>query len=358
MTFSLLSGSLAGVGYYALSLVRALARIQSGVELILVGADPAIDRIRGLERLPKAVVKNMNGLRRVAWQQTGLPYLASRLGLDLLHCPDFSRPLFCSVPVLNTIHDISYYAPQPFFPLAQRTYKRTLARVAMGQSAGILADSKFTREEIHRRFRIDERKVKVVHLGVDKASREVEKDANSPYMLFVGTLEERKDVTTLIRAFTFLRSRAGIPHRLILVGKCGFGWKKIKRAIDASPFREDIEFRGYEKRQEVLRLYGAADLFVYPSVYEGFGLPVLEAMAWGTAVVCSRAASLPEVAGDAAEYFEPGSVEGLATAMGRVLGSPERQAELRRKGLERVKLFSWDECARRHLAVYRELAGP
>jgi glycosyltransferase involved in cell wall biosynthesis len=171
----------------------------------------------------------------------------------------------------------------------------------------------------------------------------------------VGTLEERKDLVTLVRAFDVVRERGRILHRLMLVGQAGFGWSRIRTAIIGSRYRQDIEICGYLKREAMEELLQTADLFVYPSVYEGFGLPILEAMACGTPVVCSRAASLPEVAGNAAEYFEPASVEDLAAAIERVLSSTERQAELRRKGLERAKLFSWEECARRTLEVYREV---
>jgi glycosyltransferase involved in cell wall biosynthesis len=139
------------------------------------------------------------------------------------------------------------------------------------------------------------------------------------------------------------------------VGQPGFGWSQIKAAIAGSRYRQDIEICGYLKREAVEELLQTADLFIYPSVYEGFGLPVLEAMACGTPVVCSRAASLPEVAGDAAEYFEPSEVDDLAAATERVLSSTEKQAEMRQRGLERAKLFTWDECARKHLEVYKGL---
>jgi glycosyltransferase involved in cell wall biosynthesis len=257
---------------------------------------------------------------------------------------------------VNTIHDLSFFQTQALFPATKRLYKRVVCSVALRRSRGIIAVSNFTRNEILRRFPIDQGKVVVIHNGFC-APPCGQRQGGSPYVLFVGTLEKRKDVATLVRAFGLLRRSRRIPHRLILVGQRGFGWGEIQAAIRSTSCPQDIDCLGHTKREEVERLFRGADLFVYPSTYEGFGLPILEAMACGTPVACSRAASLPEVAGDAAEYFEPASVDGLAEAMERVLGSAARQDELRRKGLERVKLFSWDECARRHLAVYRELAG-
>jgi glycosyltransferase involved in cell wall biosynthesis len=178
-----------------------------------------------------------------------------------------------------------------------------------------------------------------------------------PYLLFVGTLECRKNLVGLVQAFSRLKVKRKIPHRLVLAGQKGWGWKEIQRAIPTHPFAQEVDVPGYLPREEVLRLYRGADVFIYPSLYEGFGFPVLEAMAAGVPVACSRAASLPEVAGEAAEFFDPYSIEEMTAALERVLESPERQAELRRKGAERVRHFSWEECARRHCHVYREYAG-
>jgi len=352
---AILSTRLSGVGYYALSLVQALARVGTDIEWVFFGADPSVDRLPRGENIHIEEVPRLVGVRRVLWEQTMLPRLAVQAGVEILHCPDFSRPILTSFPVINTIHDLSYYASDRFFPLARRTYKRSMVRVAIKRSVGIIADSYFTRQEILERFSIDLKRIFVIHLGVDSEQERQERITGPPFLLYVGTLEERKDIVTLVRAFTHLRERRRIPHRLILVGQQGWGWPTIQDAIKSSTFRHEIDVRGYISRDEVLELYRSADVFVYPSVYEGFGLPVLEAMSCGTPVICSRAASLPEVAGDAAEYFEPSSADDLAGAIERVLESAELHALLRRKGLERARLFSWDECARKHCEVYRNV---
>jgi glycosyltransferase involved in cell wall biosynthesis len=197
--------------------------------------------------------------------------------------------------------------------------------------------------------------VTAIHLGAEQLPDESREKAARPYILFVGTLEARKNLVTLIKGFTTLRESDRIGQRLVLAGQQGYGWQEISKAIQSSSFRHEIEVLGYKTRPEILRLYRSADLLVFPSLYEGFGLPLLEAMACGTPVACSRAASLPEVAGDAAEYFDPASSEDLARAIERVLVSPEHQESLRRKGQERLKQFSWEECARRHCQVFREV---
>jgi glycosyltransferase involved in cell wall biosynthesis len=230
-----------------------------------------------------------------------------------------------------------------------------MCRFTMQRSERIIADSEFACSEILHRFPMAENKVVVIHCGVDLELKRPHLEGEPPFILFVGTHEERKGVLTLVRAYSLLRHQGRIPHKLVCVGKPGYGWDRIKASVEGSPVREHIEIRGYETRSKVLELYQSADLFVYPSVYEGFGLPILEAMACGTPVVCTRAASMPEVAGNAAEYFEASNAEDLAGAIERVLSSAEKRGCMRDKGLERVKIFSWDECARRHCAVYRKV---
>jgi len=353
---AILSNPATGIGYFTLYLVQALARVERDIEFVLLGAPPSLlSSIPQGQNFRVSTAARLPGIKRSVWQQTALPWLAARTQVDLLHCPDFSRPFFSSVPIVNTIHDVSYLAPQPFFPFTKRMYKRALAHLALKHSDRITVNSEFTRMEVLRHYAIDPQRVTVIHHAFEPVLRKHREKPKHPFLLFVGTLERRKDVVTLVRAFNVVRERGRISHRLILVGQPGFGWSQIKAAIAGSCYRQDIEICGYLKREAVEALLQTADLFIFPSVYEGFGVPVLEAMASGTPVICSRAASLPEVAGDAAEFFEPSSVDDLAEAIERVLNSPERKAELHQKGLERAKQFSWEECARRHIEVYRKV---
>jgi glycosyltransferase involved in cell wall biosynthesis len=354
---SILSAPLTGIGNFTLKLVCSLVGLKENAEWALLGAPIGVDGLPEGENVLVHPVAGLMGTRRITWQQVELPRLAKQYGLQVLHCPDFSRPIGCQVPVVNTIHDLSYYAPERFFSLPSRYYKRLLTRTTVARSNRIVAVSNFTREELFRRFVVKEDKVAVIYHGIDPAPSGKAAERNEPFVLYVGTLEERKNITTLVRAFGLLRSTRDAPLRLILAGKPGRGFRKIKTEINRCPFKGSIEILGYVERETVLELYRSAEAFILPSLYEGFGLPVLEAMALGTPVICSRVASLPEIAGDAAGYFDPLNSEDLAGALDKILASPSLRAEMRQRGFERVKLFSWDECARRYYEVYRNAAG-
>lgn len=354
---SILSSPLTGIGRFAVSLVRRLAGSHENAEWVLLGLSSSVD---GLSKGPNVVVHRtpaLAGSRRMAWQQVALPRLASRYGAQVLHCPDFSRPLVCSVPIVNTIHDLSYYNKEAYFPLTKLLYKRSMARWTMKKSAALIAVSEFTRQEILSRFPDSQTPVFVARNAVDPVQQQSRLRPEYPFLLFVGTLETRKNVVRLVEAYSSLRTRERIAHRLVLAGGQGWGGKEILAAIQKSACKEDIEARGYVSQGELERLYQSTDAFIYPSLYEGFGLPILEAMAHGAPVICSDIAPHREVAADAADYFDPHSTASLAEAMERVLGSSGRQEALRIKGYRRVELFSWEDCARRHIEVYASVAG-
>jgi glycosyltransferase involved in cell wall biosynthesis len=273
--------------------------------------------------------------------------------VDLLHGTDFSRPIVYGRPAINTIHDLSPYADSEFFPFGKRAYKQALIPIAVRRSLAIITVSEFSRKEILERFPALEDRVFAIHHGVEPTGCMERIASDPPFLLYVGTLETRKNLVTLIRAFRLVRERRRFPHRLALVGSTGYGAHAINSAIRENGVSDSVDLLGYLSRRELFGLYRSASLLVYPSVYEGFGLPLLEAMAHGTPVVCSNAASLPEVGGDAVVYFDPHNIEDIAAAIERVLDSPSLRTELSVKGFERARLFTWEECARKHLEVYR-----
>jgi glycosyltransferase involved in cell wall biosynthesis len=286
---------------------------------------------------------------------------------DLLHCPHYNVPCFYGGKLVVTIHDLTHIMDRTFRrTLASLVYARPMLAIATRKADHIIADSEFTKRQIVARLRVAPEKVAVIYLGVSPYFRarnheEAFQEASSalqlqrPYILYVGMLKPHKNIPTLIRAFALLRERRKLEHQLVIVGDDP-KWKEgLVSLCSQLGIAGHVSFFPRLAHAILPQVYAGADLMVMPSFIEGFGLPVLEAMACGTAVVCSRAASLPEVAGDAAEYFEPSNVEDLAAGLERVLGSREFREMLRRKGLERVKLFSWHECARRTLDVCRKV---
>jgi glycosyltransferase involved in cell wall biosynthesis len=176
-----------------------------------------------------------------------------------------------------------------------------------------------------------------------------------PYLLFVGTLEPRKNIENIVLAFNHLKKNYSIPHHLVLIGKKGWKYNKILRTISNSPYQNYIHHLDYLADDLVVKFYENTTAFIYPSHYEGFGLPVLEAMTLGTPVITSCTSSLPEVVGDAAVTVNPQNFLELATEIYRVISQPNLQEELRAKGKSRAKLFSWEQTARQTLQAYKSI---
>jgi glycosyltransferase involved in cell wall biosynthesis len=349
---SILGGRITGIGSYLLNLLGALAELPQGTspEFVVFGVPDEV-RLPKSARLSIVATPKLAPSRRVMWEQLELPRLCREYEVDVLHCPDFARPLIIPVPVVNTIHDLSYYALEDYFPVHKKFYKRAVCRAAMAKSSVLIADSEFTKREIATRFGVDRMQVVVSLLGAPVSDSSPRERSEAPFLLFVGTLEKRKNVAKLVDAYGHIRNE-GLPHRLVLVGHPGYGWNEIVSAINRNAFKADIHVRGYLEQWELDTLYRSADLFVFPSRYEGFGLPILEAMSHGCPVVCSRSASLPEVGGDAVEYCNIATARTLAEGIVRVLSSAQRLAELVALGKDRISQFSWMKCAQTHLDAF------
>ena len=351
-----------GIGTYLKNLLDNYARVECDFSFRLACPQEEFVREFGSARFTWIRADApIYGLRE-QWQ---IPRVAK--GSDLLHCPHYNVPCFYHGRLVVTIHDLIHITDRTFRrTLSSLVYARPMLTLASRKAARIVANSEFTKQQIVDTLRVAPEKVTVTYLGVSSHFRACDHEEafyaissvlqlRRPYLLYIGTLKPHKNIPTLIQAFALLRGRKKVEQQLLIVGddrKWKQGLASLCSRLGIAGHVSFVPRVGYELLPKV---YAGADLLVMPSFIEGFGLPVLEAMACGTPVICSRAASLPEVAGDSAEYFEPTSVEGLAAAMERLLESAERRAELRRRGLERVKLFSWDECARRHCEVYRSV---
>jgi len=287
---------------------------------------------------------------------------------DLLHV-QYTSPLACSVPLVVSVHDVSYLEhPQYFTRFRSRQLRFTVKRTVEA-AVRILTPSEFSRRAILRHYKLDERKVVVVPNAVSSSFRPVERESaaalveekfgiSGPFVLTVGDLQPRKNHLGLLHAFEeTLRQHPHLPHRLVFVGKETWYSKELHRAVLRSNIAGRVHFTGFVEDPDLLQFYGACDLFVFPSYYEGFGLPILEAMACGRAVACSSATAMPEVADAAGILFDPYSVPEMARAIGDVLLDEEMRVRLERLGTNRAASFTWERAAQRTLDVYYEVAG-
>jgi len=351
-----------GIGNYIRNLLENFATIANEFVFELVCQTKALPNGLPLDRFRFVPAKSSIYSVSEQWE---IGWLARRA--HLLHIPHYNAPLGYRGKLIVTIHDLIHLTDPTFKrTLAARFYARPMFYLVTQKADRIIADSEFTKQQIVEHLAVSPSKIVVVYLGVSeqfcphdrgKAFLRVSSvfGLKRPYILFVGNLKPHKNVKTLIHAFSRMCARRDFDHQLVMLGD-DKRWKVDlvneckKLGIDGRVlFVSQVPF------EDLPWVYGGAEVLVLPSFIEGFGLPVLEAMACGTPVVCSRAASLPEVAGDAAEYFEPASTDDLAAAIERVLGSHELQETLCQKGLERAKLFSWYECARRTLDVYGQV---
>jgi glycosyltransferase involved in cell wall biosynthesis len=301
--------------------------------------------------------------RRLRWQQLGLPRRAQAAGVDVLHVTGFDAPGWKPCPVVLTVHDlIGALFPQNL-PAAARWYWSKWLPFTVRFADAIIADSQATKTDILRLLPETSVDVHVIYLGVDEdfkpqpqhrieAVREAH-DLAEDYFLFVGTLEPRKGIDTLIDAFARVAGPA-FPD-LVLVGKRGWHWKPMLRQIEDYQLQGRVHVLDYVREEDLPGLYSGAIALTLPSRYEGFGLPVLEAMACGTPVVCTNAASLPEVAGDAAVLVPPNEPDALADALDALVRDRSMAQDLAARGQAHAQRFRWEETARQTLHVYKSL---
>jgi glycosyltransferase involved in cell wall biosynthesis len=287
---------------------------------------------------------------------------------DLLHV-QYTAPLACPVPIVVSVHDVSFLEHPEYFTRSRALQLQWTVRRTVRRAAKILTVSDFSRSAILKVYGdLEEDQVVVVPNAGASEFRPVSRESAAAvvrerfdiagrFVLSVGDLQPRKNQIGLIRAFARLvNAFPQLPHTLLLVGKETWFAERVREAARASGVEDRIRFTGFVSDSDLLQLYNACDLFVFPSFYEGFGLPALEAMACGRAVTCSNTSALPEVVDGAAILFDPYSVEEMVRAMADLLRDAELRARMERLGLQRAAHFSWQKSAERTLDVYREVA--
>ena len=304
-----------------------------------------------------------NNTLRILWEQIVLPIYSRKDRLDLFHYTDHALSLLSrKCPIIITVHDIAYIRFPDLLNKARQVYKKYILMESIKRASIIIADSYSTKRDIVEFFGINGKKIKVVHLGVESRFRPVsnveeyrlKNNLPSKMILNVGTLEPRKNVVTLMKAFKKLMEKDVDGYKLVIAGDKGWLYEQIFNEVEHSDLKKEILFLGVVKDEDLPMLYNCADIFVYPSLYEGFGLPPLEAMACGVPVITSNISSLPEVVGDAGIMVDPTDVNSLCEAMHSVLTNKKLWQHMSNKGLERSKLFSWDNTVKQILKIYDE----
>ncbi len=354
----------AGLGRYAESLIRALVAAHPDRYALFYNRERGIEPLAGLEHLPaRTVALGYKPWRLLVW----LGQLA-RLGFDplvpdagLFHATEHLLLPLHSVPTILTVHDLIFrHLPAHHKPL-NRWYLNLTMPLYCRRATHVIAVSECTRRDLVAAYNLPPEKITVVHEAAAPRFRPQPPDTvvavraryhlPDRYLLFVGTIEPRKNLTRLLSGFEAIHAD-GLTDGLVIVGKRGWLYDDFFSRLEQSPARAAVILPGYVPDEDLPAIYAGAQALVLPSLYEGFGLPVLEAMACGTPVTCSDTSSLPEIAGDAALHFDPDSVESLTDALRHLLSDTDLRAALRQRGFEQAAKFSWDQVAAETEAVY------
>jgi len=356
----------AGAGVYAIELARAMAQrdAHDGYAVFTRGTwfDEAAAGKRNwrIERIEAA-----SRGRRLWWEQTRLPGALTRLGVDVLHSTHHTLPLRpMRARRVVTVHDVTFLRIPERYPPARRLYMQTMTRLAARVADAIIVPSMTVRGDVIDLLHVDAAKVHAVYEAAGQQYRPLDREASMavaqrygatrPYVLSVGSLEPGKNRGRLIRAMHELR-REGIDRALLIVGQKAWKYEEELALVRELGMDDRVIFAGYVASEDLPALYAAADAFAFPSLYEGFGVPVLEAMACGAPVVTSNVSATAEVAGEAALLVDPLSVASIRDGLRSVLADAALRARLSRRGMERAARFSWRRAADETHAVYERV---
>jgi len=309
-----------------------------------------------------------NQMLKVIWQLFYLPCRIKDLRIDVFHEPAFVTPFFKHCPTVITIHDLAYKFLPESYMFRNRLYLDCLMKRSIDASDKVIAVSENTKKDIMQNYKIEEQKIKVVYHAVDgifypltdlkeekSAQVKLKYGITGDFILTVSAISPRKNLINLIRAFTRLKQKGVIDHQLVIAGQKGWLFKEVFKEAAASGYEEDIIFCGFVPQDDLVILYNTADVFVYPSLYEGFGLPLLEAMACNCPVVASNRSSIPEVCSDAALLVNPDDPAEFADAIFQIISEPLLKKSLVEKGRIRAGFFSWRKTAEETLRIYNSL---
>ena len=338
-----------GIEEYAYRVIKHL-RDCLGDQPVVLYLDPRVNEKKYIDfELPQNwKVKFLRA--PIFWTQARLSLEMLFRPVDVLFVPAHTVPLIHPKNTIVTIHGLEYEFCPKAYSLFERLYMRWSIRNSCRCARRIITVSENTKNDLIKLYRISGDKIDVIYEGCSNdnfKSNLNDKILNyKNYFLFIGRLEDRKNISGIVEAFEILKEKHKIPHKLILVGKFGFGGEKIKGKIDSSACKSDMILTGYVSDEDKFYLLANADVFLFPTFYEGFGLPILEAQSVGTPVITSDVSSMPEVADHSAVLVDPKDVNAIAEAAHKLISDESYKNDIIQKGLENVKRFSWEKCAR------------
>ena len=299
-------------------------------------------------------------IRRILWEQLAWGTAARQANVDLIHSMAFVTPLLSRLPSVVTVYDLSFYRYPERYPTPQRLYLQTQTRRSCQAAKQVIAISESGKEDVHQLFGVPLERITVAYPGLaphfhpptaaQAAAFRADPAVPSRYILHVGTLQPRKNLLLLLDALAQLADK---QLKLVLIGGKGWFYEEIYRRIEQLGLQDRVIFPGYIPDDALPLWYHGAELLAFPSVYEGFGMPILEAMACDTPVVCSNASAMPEAAGDAALQFDPHDTTALVNCLQKVLDNPAQAATMRARGREQIKKFSWHTTGQKTAEAYQ-----
>lgn len=366
---SLIAPPRTGIGNYTYYLVKNLLEINKKNHYILFSnrVIPCDIFDKDLKNNEFKIIKLIPKIRPFLWYLVYLPFYIKRHKIDIFLSTNFFTPVInWKTKVLTAIHDLTAQKYPQTHKWQARLMHKLFLQSSLKKSNLIISDSESTKMDIIDLFNIPSEKIRVIYPAISEIFKKIE-DLNllksvkakyslpDRYILFVGTLEPRKNLALLLKAFAELKKTQSIGHKLVIVGRKGWLYSDIFDIIRKEQLLEEIILTGYVEEIDLPAIYSMAEVLVYPSIYEGFGLPPLEAMACGCPVIASNTSSLPEVVGDAGILINPYDVEALKQAILSVIRDDALRNLLRDRGLERAKMFSWEKTAKEVLKCFYEI---
>ena len=352
-----------GVTRFAKNVIQLLPKIGANHKFVVFGNSPSLKyEEKNVELVPTHALVNSSA-KRIVWEQTMLPRLSKQYNLDIMFTPDHTASLLMqNVKQAIVLHDLAPFAMPQTFSTVRRLYKQKVITHSVRKADIILADSYATKAEALCYFPDIGNKINVVHPGLEHSIERVTDQEllsdirkryvlRDPFLLFIGTLEARKNVLRLIKSFAQGRRTYGWIHTLVLAGALGYGYHEIEQLIIKEGVQDFVTLTGYIKDNELSSFYSLADMFIYPSLYEGFGFPPLEAMKCGCPVIVSNSTSLPEVVGEAGLYIDPYDESSITSQINCLIQDDILKKNIIKKGREHSLQFTWKKTVQGILDV-------